>query len=67
MDIGFRKLVLYGIINFKLTPHEPHYSANRLNQAIYEAIAAGDYDRFRDIATQSYVQSRQHLLRVARL
>ncbi|AZN38986.1 GntR family transcriptional regulator [Paenibacillus albus] len=67
IDIGYRKLVLYGIINFKLTPHEPHYSANRLNQSIYDAVAAGDYDRFRDIAVQSYVRNRQHMLRIARL
>lgn len=67
VDDGIAKLILYATINFKITPHEPHYSANRLNQSIYEAIAAADYDRFREIAVRSYTHNRQRMLRVARL
>ncbi|SDX55842.1 GntR family transcriptional regulator [Paenibacillus sp. CF384] len=67
VDASVKQMILFATINFKLTPHEPHYSANRLNQSIYDTILAGDYDRFREIANQSYAHNRQRMLRMSRL
>lgn len=67
VDAGIEKLTLYATINYKITPHEPHYSTNRLNQSIYEALVAGDYARIREIAKETYAYNRQRMVRLARL
>ncbi len=67
VDVAIEKLVLYATVNYKITPHEPHYSTNRLNQSIYEALVAKDYDRIREIAEQTYVHNRQRIMRSASL
>lgn len=49
MEAHTSKLVLYSTINYKITPHEPHYSGNKVNQSVYDALLAEDYDRIRAI------------------
>lgn len=67
VDAGIEKLMLYATINYKITPHEPHYSTNPLNLSVYEALVAEDYPRIREIANETYTYNRQRMVRVARL
>jgi len=67
VDLSVEKIVLYGTINYIRTPHEPHYSANKQNRTIYEALLAEDYDGIRQQLSQSYNWNRQRLLRLGRI
>ena len=43
IDGFFDKILRFSIVNFKRTPHKPHYSANTMNKEMYEAILIEDY------------------------
>jgi len=67
LDNHLKKLVLYSTINYKITPHEPHYSGNRVNQSVYDALLDKDYDKIVRILKQSHQYNRERLLRVGRI
>ncbi|MBB3155967.1 hypothetical protein FHS16_006083 [Paenibacillus endophyticus] len=48
-------------INYKLTPHIKHYSANKLNKSIYDALMAGNDDEAKHIAKSAYVYARSRM------
>lgn len=61
------KLVLYSTINYKITPHDPHYSGNKVNQSIYEALMTKNFNQIRTILKETHVYNRERLLRLGRL
>lgn len=61
------KLVLYSTINYKITPHEPHYSGNKVNQSVYDALLAEDYERIRTIFEEADTYNRERILRSGRI
>lgn len=67
MEAHASKLVLYSTINYKITPHEPHFSGNRLNQSVYDALLAEDYNRIRAIFTEAHSYNRERMLRAGRI
>lgn len=65
VEASVEKLVFYGSINYKRTPHEPHYSANPQNLLICEKLEAEDYDGLNKILIDSYNWNQQRMLRIA--
>lgn len=61
------KLVYYSTINYKITPHLPHYSANRMNQTIYDKLAEKDYEGVRRIIRTAYEYNRERVIRHGRI
>lgn len=61
------KLVHYSTINYKITPHLPHYSANRMNQSIYDGLAAKDYEGVRQIIRTAYEYNRERVIKHGRI
>jgi len=61
------KLILYSTINYKITPHAPHYSGNKVNQSIYEALIANDYNQIRAVLKEAHNYNRDRLLRLGKL
>jgi len=52
IDGFFDKILRFSIVNFKRTPHKPHYSANSMNKEIYEAVSIEDYQKVRQLINQ---------------
>ncbi len=63
MDSVKDKLIHFGIINWKLTPHQKHYSANLLNKAIYEAVCAENYAEVKRLCKEAYGRNRERFIR----
>ncbi|MFD0671290.1 GntR family transcriptional regulator [Cohnella sp. GCM10027633] len=61
------KLRHYSYINYKITPHEPHFSANIINQAVYDAMSLRDFASVRAALNAFREKSRERLLRVGSL
>lgn len=61
MDTYVDKIAMASYINFKLTPHIKHYSANKLNKSIYDALLAGQDEEARQIAKDSFRKVRSRL------
>ncbi|CAM4392740.1 GntR family transcriptional regulator [Paenibacillus alkaliterrae] len=58
MDAYVDKIAMASYINYKLTPHIKHYSANKLNKSIYDALLAGNDEEARQIVKDAYVYVR---------
>ncbi len=67
MDTYREKILLYSSINYKITPHEPHYSGNKINQSIYNALLSRNYDEVRKILKEVHLKSRERMLRLGRI
>lgn len=67
LDHYVNKIVLYATINFITTPHEPHYSANKINQSIYEALLIKDLDQVRSIIKKTHASTRERVVRLGRI
>lgn len=67
IDKHIDKLLLYSNINYRITPHEPHYSANRVNQALFDLIVAKDYDGMRKLIKDTYNLNRERTFRLGRI
>lgn len=65
MEKHLEKLELYSTINYKITPHEPHYSANRVNQALFDLVVAKDYDGMRKLIKDTFNRNRERTLRLS--
>lgn len=63
MDSVKDKLIHFGIVNWKLTPHQKHYSANLLNKAIYEAVCAEDYVEVKRLCKEAFLRNRERFIR----
>lgn len=63
MDSVKDKIIHFGIINWKLTPHQKHYSANLLNKAIYEAVCAENYAEVKRLCKEAYGRNRERFIR----
>lgn len=61
MDTYVDKIAMASYINFKLTPHIKHYSANQLNKSIYDALLAGQDEEARQIAKGAFRKVRSRL------
>ncbi|MNR05827.1 hypothetical protein D3C85_1218760 [compost metagenome] len=67
LDLYMNKIVLYATINYIITPHEPHYSANKLNQSIYDALLANDLNLVRSIMKEANRFNRERMVRSGRI
>jgi DNA-binding GntR family transcriptional regulator len=63
VDTFIDKMSMYSTIIYKTTPHEPHYSANKVNQSIYDAFNEFDYAAVLNILNEAYAYNRQRALR----
>ena len=63
MDSVKDKLIHFGIINWKLTPHQKHYSANLLNKAVYEAVCTENYAEVKRLCKEAYSKNRERFIR----
>lgn len=61
MDMYVDKLAMASYINYKLTPHIKHYSANKLNKSIYDALKAGNDEEAKLMAKGAYVYARSRM------
>lgn len=61
MDMYVDKMAMASYINYKMTPHIKHYSANMLNKSIYDALKAGNDEEARRIAKGAYVYARSRM------
>ena len=50
------------IVNWKLTPHKKHFTSNKRNEEIYNAIDSKDYSRIKQIIKTYNIQGRQRYL-----
>ncbi|WP_187377733.1 GntR family transcriptional regulator [Paenibacillus senegalimassiliensis] len=62
MDSIIDKMIQFGIVNWKLTPNQIHYSGNLLNTSIYEAICSANYSKAKQMCRQKYLDSRESIL-----
>ncbi|WP_442052011.1 GntR family transcriptional regulator [Paenibacillus sp. 2TAB19] len=61
LDMYVDKITMASYINFKLTPHIKHYSANQLNKSIYDALLAGDEEQARKLAKGAFIYARSRM------
>lgn len=66
MDTYVDKIAMASYINFKLTPHIKHYSANKLNKSIYDALLEGQDEEARKIAKDAFQKARTRLFESGR-
>ncbi|AFC30808.1 GntR family transcriptional regulator [Paenibacillus mucilaginosus] len=50
------------MVNYNLTPASPHFSMTPLNQAVYQAIEAGDYGRAKEVLHGANMEARRRAL-----
>lgn len=62
MDSLKDKFILMAMVNYRLTPNQKHYSANELNQDIYEAIRKEDYSSIKRICKESFGKIRERII-----
>src|SRR3954451_19560771 len=51
------KWMMMTIVIWKLTPHKKHYTPNKKNKEIYEAIAAGQHSKVKQTIKDSNIES----------
>jgi DNA-binding GntR family transcriptional regulator len=56
------KTLRLAMVNWKLRPHEKHYSANQLNSDIYEAIVSKEYEKMKIIQNDYYLYNRERFI-----
>ncbi|WP_240420879.1 GntR family transcriptional regulator [Paenibacillus periandrae] len=52
------KVIMKSLLHWKQTPHLQHYSANRINQSVYESILKGNFGE----AKQSLIEAFEKIL-----
>lgn len=67
MDSLKDKFIRMAMVNWKLIPNQKHYSANQLNQYIYEAICSENYLSIKQICKESFIKSRERIITSAAL
>ena len=67
IDASIDKIRLYATVNYKITPHEPHYSANKVNEALFEALKRKDYAAMRAVLKQAHARNLDRLPRSGRI
>jgi DNA-binding GntR family transcriptional regulator len=56
------KTLRLAMVNWKLRPHEKHYSANQLNSDLYEAIVSKEYEKMKIIQNDYYLYNRERFI-----
>jgi DNA-binding GntR family transcriptional regulator len=56
------KTLRLAMVNWKLRPHEKHYSANQLNSDIYDAIVSKEYEKIKIIQNDYYLYNRERFI-----
>lgn len=54
------KIILIAVMNYRMTPLEPHFSATLLNGSILEALEAQDYAKLREVLHTASRRMRQN-------
>ncbi|MFE5430797.1 GntR family transcriptional regulator [Peribacillus simplex] len=67
MDSYQDKIIMIATVNWKLTPHQPHYSANRVNESLYQAVASRDYEGAKQIVKETLLNNRNRLVMEGRM
>lgn len=62
IDSNMDKMIMFAIVNYKLTPHQRHYSANEMNAKIYEEIVAGNYENAKKITKDFFRLNRERFM-----
>ncbi|MNI98847.1 hypothetical protein D3C73_1577750 [compost metagenome] len=52
------KVIMKSLLHWKQTPHLQHYSANRINQSVYDSIVIGNFEE----AKQSLIEAFEKIL-----
>ena len=56
------KFIRGSMINWRLTPHQKHYSLNMINQSIYDAICADNYSDIKRISKEAFLNTRERFI-----
>jgi DNA-binding GntR family transcriptional regulator len=67
MDSYQDKTSMFATINWKRTPHQPHYSANFVNESVYQAMASNDYVGAKQIVKETLLNYRNRLVTEGRM
>ncbi|MGF9963481.1 GntR family transcriptional regulator [Bacillus rhizoplanae] len=67
MDSYQDKIIMIATVNWKLTPHQPHYSANRVNESLYQAVASKDYEGAKQIVKETLLNNRNRVVMEGRM
>jgi DNA-binding GntR family transcriptional regulator len=62
IDSNMDKMVMFAIVNYKLTPHQRHYSANDMNKKIYQALVAGNYESAKELLKEFFTLNRERFM-----
>lgn len=62
IDSNMDKMVMFAIVNYKLTPHQRHYSANVMNEKIYQALVAEDYEGAKKYLKEFFALNRERFM-----
>lgn len=54
MDSLRDKMIMKSIAHWKLTPHQKHYSANRINESAYQAILSGNLEEAKRVFIEAF-------------
>lgn len=60
LDTVQNKIVLFAIMNYRMTPHEPHFSATPLNTSILQALEKGDYAELKAVLHSTSKRLREN-------
>ncbi len=67
MDSFQDKIIMIATVNWKLTPHQPHYSANRVNESLYQAVVSRDYEGAKQMVKETLLNNRNRMVTDGRM
>ena len=67
MDSYQDKIIMIATVNWKLTPHQPHYSANRVNESLFQALASSDFEGAKQIVKEALHNTRIRVVTEGRM
>jgi DNA-binding GntR family transcriptional regulator len=67
MDSYQDKIIMIATINWKRTPHQPHYSYNRINESLYQALTSSDFEGAKQIVKEALRNTRNRVVTEGRM
>ncbi|MEH7505663.1 GntR family transcriptional regulator [Neobacillus drentensis] len=61
------KIIMIATVNWKRTPHQPHYSANRVNESLYQALTSSNYEGAMQIVKEALLNNRNRMVTEGRM
>ncbi|MGP4040100.1 GntR family transcriptional regulator [Gracilibacillus sp. D59] len=58
LEHNYDRLLIVSLMNYKINPHQKHYSANALNEKIYTAIVSDQFEKIKPIVIEHFQSVR---------